>query len=220
MPGVAALTAAALRSPLSARERGSVFVRTFSLWDVAFAERLVNVHEKGYPDTRAQAEGYNRYHAHHVEADCADGLEAAFARLTDDDGFERACRLCSKGGDLLCCEQSGCGGAFHVSCLRLGRVPKGKWRCAGCARAGVAAPRRTWKRPKAPAAAGGSAAAAPLAVDDILAEVSDLEEGEASPEELAGLAALFQSGYSSSSEEAPPPPPTRRRKQGKSKRRQ
>ena len=63
-------------------------------------------------------------------------------------------------------------------------------------------------------------AAAPLAVDDILAEVSDLEEGEASPEELAGLAALFQSGYSSSSEEAPPPPPTRRRKQGKSKRRQ
>ena len=101
---------------------------------------------------------------------------------------------------MLLCSQKGCPGAFHVECLRLERMPKGAWRCAGCSAAGAVGPRRTWKRPKA----GAAAPAPPLTAEDFLAEISDGEEVEPGP--VLPPPPVFQSD--SDSEEAALPPAT------------
>ncbi|KAI8485616.1 Histone-lysine N-methyltransferase, H3 lysine-36 and H4 lysine-20 specific [Branchiostoma belcheri] len=40
------------------------------------------------------------------------------------------CFICSKGGDLLCCEM--CPAAFHPACLGLEDLPEGTWFCRDC----------------------------------------------------------------------------------------
>ncbi|KAH7981762.1 hypothetical protein HPB52_001072 [Rhipicephalus sanguineus] len=47
------------------------------------------------------------------------------------------CMLCSKGGELLCCE--GCPAAFHETCLGLQAAPEGAFLCPDCL---------DWKHPK------------------------------------------------------------------------
>ena len=40
------------------------------------------------------------------------------------------CRVCSDGGELICCE--GCPGAFHKECVGLTEIPEGDWFCPAC----------------------------------------------------------------------------------------
>ena len=40
------------------------------------------------------------------------------------------CRVCSDGGELICCE--GCPGAFHKECVGLSEIPEGDWFCPTC----------------------------------------------------------------------------------------
>lgn len=42
------------------------------------------------------------------------------------------CRVCRKGGTLLLCDGDGCGGAYHLNCVGVKRVPKGDWFCRDC----------------------------------------------------------------------------------------
>ena len=40
------------------------------------------------------------------------------------------CRVCSDGGELICCE--GCPAAFHKECVGLSKIPEGDWFCPAC----------------------------------------------------------------------------------------
>ncbi|XP_042027976.1 helicase protein MOM1-like [Salvia splendens] len=50
------------------------------------------------------------------------------------DGAEKLCSLCSKNGDLLCCEGKSCMNCYHLYCLDppLTDVPPGVWHCPQC----------------------------------------------------------------------------------------
>jgi len=72
------------------------------------------------------------------------GLDSMTAGGLSDDGHssdessdtnEDVCRLCSRGGNLICCD--GCPGAFHLRCVKMkkGEVPEGEWFCMDCAAA-------------------------------------------------------------------------------------
>ena len=47
---------------------------------------------------------------------------------------EAICRICRDGGTLLCCDEAGCSGTYHLQCLDppLTRAPKGHWACPAC----------------------------------------------------------------------------------------
>jgi len=40
------------------------------------------------------------------------------------------CRICSDGGELICCE--GCPASFHKECVGLDAIPEGDWFCPTC----------------------------------------------------------------------------------------
>ncbi len=46
------------------------------------------------------------------------------------DEHNEICDVCDTGGDLICCDT--CNLVFHLKCLRLENVPKGKWSCDHC----------------------------------------------------------------------------------------
>ncbi|KAF5177783.1 Increased dna methylation [Thalictrum thalictroides] len=43
---------------------------------------------------------------------------------------DRICSVCHYGGDLLLCDK--CPSAFHLNCIGLEKLPKGKWFCSSC----------------------------------------------------------------------------------------
>ncbi|XP_054168749.1 histone-lysine N-methyltransferase NSD2-like [Oppia nitens] len=47
-----------------------------------------------------------------------------FSRMHDDDCFS-----CGEGGDLVMCDRKGCPKSYHLECLKLQTIPKGKWEC-------------------------------------------------------------------------------------------
>ncbi|XRB05405.1 PHD-type domain-containing protein [Pycnococcus provasolii] len=46
------------------------------------------------------------------------------------DYSDDVCRICSDGGELLCCEA--CPATFHIECLGLKSIPEGDWFCEAC----------------------------------------------------------------------------------------
>ncbi|XP_067949069.1 PHD finger protein 21A-like [Watersipora subatra] len=54
------------------------------------------------------------------------------ASLSDDDGslHEDFCAICSRSGQLLLCDT--CTQVYHLGCIGLESVPKGKWSCPKC----------------------------------------------------------------------------------------
>lgn len=42
---------------------------------------------------------------------------------------EDSCFWCGDGGELMMCDRKGCPKAYHVSCLEIDGIPKGKWIC-------------------------------------------------------------------------------------------
>uniref|UniRef100_A0A7N0UD84 PHD-type domain-containing protein n=1 Tax=Kalanchoe fedtschenkoi TaxID=63787 RepID=A0A7N0UD84_KALFE len=43
---------------------------------------------------------------------------------------DNICLICADGGELLCCDM--CPRAFHLECLKLSHIPRGKWFCNYC----------------------------------------------------------------------------------------
>ena len=48
----------------------------------------------------------------------------------EDDNSMMECGICSEPGDLICCEV--CPSVYHLHCLELDQVPKGRWMCFFC----------------------------------------------------------------------------------------
>jgi hypothetical protein len=48
----------------------------------------------------------------------------AFNKMHDDE-----CFTCGEGGDLIMCDRKGCPKSYHLECLKLPQIPKGKWEC-------------------------------------------------------------------------------------------
>ena len=42
---------------------------------------------------------------------------------------EDTCFWCGDGGELVMCDKKGCSKAYHISCLEIDRIPRGKWLC-------------------------------------------------------------------------------------------
>ena len=42
---------------------------------------------------------------------------------------EDLCFWCGDGGELMMCDKKGCPKAYHLSCLEIDNIPKGKWIC-------------------------------------------------------------------------------------------
>ena len=42
---------------------------------------------------------------------------------------EDHCFSCGEGGDLIMCDRKGCPKSYHLECLKLEQIPKGKWEC-------------------------------------------------------------------------------------------
>ena len=40
------------------------------------------------------------------------------------------CPVCLEGGEVICCDT--CPAVYHLECVELKKVPRGKWSCPGC----------------------------------------------------------------------------------------
>lgn len=50
--------------------------------------------------------------------------------VVPDDGNADDCHICTKGGELLCCDF--CERAYHLYCIHLDAIPEGDWKCPVC----------------------------------------------------------------------------------------
>jgi hypothetical protein len=58
-------------------------------------------------------------------------MEETPARVKgEDDNSMADCGICGEPGDLICCEV--CPSVYHLQCLKLDQIPKGRWMCFFC----------------------------------------------------------------------------------------
>lgn len=73
-----------------------------------------------------------------ADSDASEGSDASVVDLDDDSGsvdsHESSCHTCGGGGQLVLCDA--CPLSFHPKCVNLKGVPKGKWGCPQCIKAG------------------------------------------------------------------------------------
>ena len=136
-----------------AAERAEEARPPFDVWEVAIAPRCRMSTEHAVPKSATVCETYNVYYYQHQLHGLHEGLPAPWRRETDEDGYERSCRLCKpntvaakkRDSNVLCCES--CPGVFHLECLGRSAMPKGRWECCACAKGEAVTP-RVWQDPK------------------------------------------------------------------------
>lgn len=57
-------------------------------------------------------------------------IEEEEEEADDDSGWDNNCYVCSKPGEVICCE--GCSKVAHLKCLKLRVIPENDWYCHDC----------------------------------------------------------------------------------------